>query len=45
MGLSMFVFWAENEATLAGYLQQSDLLVAMPALVFVSLIRNIEISK
>ena len=43
MGLGMSVRWAENETTLAGNLQHTNLLGAMPALVFVSLIRNNEI--
>ena len=43
MGLGMSVRWAENETTLAGNLQHTNLLGTMPALVFVSLIRNNEI--
>ena len=43
MGLGMSVRWTENETTLARNLQHTDLLGAMPALVFVSLIRNNEI--
>ena len=45
MSLGVSVRWAENKATLARNLQHADLLAAEPALVFVSLIRNNEISK